>query len=323
MSLPRRELALTLGMLLALGVAWPHVASWMVSRPVPALAALVVGVVLGALARHPRRRRIALGVAAAACLAWTIEPLRLLLDVASGPAPEGAADRLAYEIAVSGRVLLGLLAALAVLAPSGRSGGVGSSAPILRFCAVPAGPALAAGLVLLAPIGRVDETLGLATSLAALAASLVTTSEGPALSDAVRAPEQAARIALGTLAGLCVLGLADDLAATMAPSDLAEHLRRWAPDSMAERATRAVFELATLLAVAAFARGRTWGALALIPAACGLAFTAWAFRGPIWGRGCVAYLHPLSGTPEIVLLPAAVALAPWTAPIARALWPRR
>jgi hypothetical protein len=92
----------------------------------------------------------------------------------------------------------------------------------------------------------------------------------------------------------------------------------WAPDPVHERVLRASVELATLAAAIAFARGRTWGALALVPLALGLVRSA-AVHGPRWGGGCLSWGHPLVGSPALVLVPTFVAIVPWAAPIARAL----
>jgi hypothetical protein len=122
---------------------------------------------------------------------------------------------------------------------------------------------------------------------------------------------------LGMLAGLCLCGLTTDLAMTVAPPTY-EHLRVWAPDPVDERVLRVSFELATLGAAIAFARGRTWAALVLVPLALGLVRSA-AVHGPRWGGGCLSFGHPLVGSLSLVLVPTLVAVVPWAAPIARAL----
>jgi hypothetical protein len=123
---------------------------------------------------------------------------------------------------------------------------------------------------------------------------------------------------LGMLVGLCACGLTTDLAASVAPT-MATQMHWWLPDSVVERATRALFEIGTLAAAIGFARERTWGALALGPAALGLAWCSVTFAGPRWGWGCVAYGHALGRSWELVLAPALVAIVPWAVPLARAL----
>lgn len=75
----------------------------------------------------------------------------------------------------------------------------------------------------------------------------------------------------------------------------------------------------TLLASAAFVRGRTWGAFLLPVAGLGLIACASHFRGLVWGGGCVGHLQALQGGESMVFGLVAIAIAPWTGPVTRAL----
>lgn len=123
---------------------------------------------------------------------------------------------------------------------------------------------------------------------------------------------------VSALAALCVHGLTEDAAASVAPR-LEETMRRWYPDDPTERAARVIVELVTLLASAAFVRGRTWGAFLLPVAGLGLIACASHFRGLVWGGGCVGHLQALHGGESMVFGLVAIAIAPWTGPVTRAL----
>ncbi len=293
----RRELALTAVMLVGLGATLVDRLCWLAFNPWVVLVPIALGALIAWLARRAGRPAVALGVAAGACLAGTLERTWHRLETAGSPGPWDPFEALASACIVAGPVLVGLAAAVAA-------------------CCHPRGLVIAAGLVASFPLGGWPDLLGLAAALLA-AAVIFTDVRRETVASRIR--DGAALIALSVLASRCVLGLSEDLAATIAPLDLEDTMRWWAPDPPHERAARVFCELATLAAIVGLVRGRTWGALALGPAAGSLALCAWAFWGPAWGDGSYGYPHVLRGGWGVVSLCAAVALAPWLAPFARAL----
>lgn len=80
-------------------------------------------------------------------------------------------------------------------------------------------------------------------------------------------------------------------------------------------ALRVGLELGFIAATWAFARGRTWGFLALLLSAplllATLAFDVFTDRLPAWGVGCMVFTHPLELGSGFVLLGSAIAVGPW------------
>ncbi|MBN8611936.1 MAG: hypothetical protein J0L92_15180 [Deltaproteobacteria bacterium] len=235
-----------------------------------------------------RRPDVVLGFAGAACAVGAIEHAQVLYETLE-PSPYGNDG--ARRLIGSAPLILWTTAAALTMRSE-------------RLLPV------AAGLVLFA--GRM-ESLAVSTALMGMHVVVPRGAKGTST-----VKDRLSLFAASALAALCVHGLAEDAAATVAARS-EEWMSRWYPDDPTERAVRVFAELATLASIAAFVRGRTWGALFLPLAGLALVACAMMFRGLVWGAGCVGHLHALHDSESLVLGLIAVALMPWLAPMARAL----
>lgn len=133
-------------------------------------------------------------------------------------------------------------------------------------------------------------------------------------------------IALGAVACLVALGPPFDVAAILQPAEArhADSPHLWVNvDEPWSFALRFALELGFIAAAWAFAKGRTWGLIALIVSAplllAALAFDVFTHRLPAWGTGCMVFTHPLELGSWFVLLGSAIAVGPWLFALGRGL----
>lgn len=248
------------------------------------------GVAMGVawLSHRARRPDVVLGFASAACAMGALEHARILYETLE-PRPYG--NDWAWRLIGSAPLALWTTAAALTLRSD-------RHLPI------------AAGLVLFA--GRM-EAFAVSTALMGVHVVVHRGENG-----ASTMKDRLSLFSASALAALCVHGLAEDAAATVAARSH-ELMSRWYPDDPMERAVRVVTELLTLASTVAFLRRRTWGAFFMPLAGGGLIVCAMEFRGLVWGSGCVGHLHALRGGESTVCGLIVIALVPWVAPIARAL----